>query len=297
MRFPVELKVVSSAPALVNRATAAWYKSDPSLPTTEMRGRPYLSPIYPPSSAGHRQSPGDDPGWSGNEGLSLFIPAAGIVATLAGPITGVGTLAKQDAGMVVLTSSASSHKGDILVDAGTLRINGSLPTTTTIFVRTGGRLEGIGSTAATIDVASTGTLAPGNSVGTFNVGSLLTAGSTAIEIDAAAPAADLLDVLGTVSLGGSLDLSITGIPSGWTGGTFLLINNDNSDAVTGSFATITGVPSGFITSVSYSFIGVDSLGRVGNGNDVVLTIAVPEPATLTALAGAAMVALKRRRAK
>jgi fibronectin-binding autotransporter adhesin len=230
-------------------------------------------------------------------GALAIAPAAGITATLAGPITGVGTLAKQDAGILVLTSLASSHKGDILVDAGTLRVNGALPDTSAIFVRTGGRLEGVGSTAAVINVASTGTLAPGNSIGTFMTGSVITLGSTSIEIDAGPLAADLIDVTGSVSLGGSLDLSVANIAPGWTGGKFLLLRNDDVDPVSGVFATINGIPSGYLANVDYGFGGTDALGRIGSGNDVAITIAlIPEPTTIAAAAGAFVLALKRRRA-
>ena len=43
--------------------------------------------------------------------------------------------------------------------------------------------------------------------------------------------------------------------------------------------TITGVPANYVVSVDYAFNGTDSLGRVGTGNDVAITIAMPEPST------------------
>ncbi len=190
-------------------------------------------------------------------------------------------------------------------DNNTLVIRGSL-TATQVNVgaagNTGNRLTGSGTAAGAVTVAPGSTIAPGDGIGTLATGSLsLAAASTfALEIDlGVAPAADLLNVTGGISLTGSAlaltlsNLSTLGLPK-----TFLFAANDLIDPVTGTFATITGVPNGYTAAVNYAFTGTDALGRTGTGNDVAVTIAqVPEPGSLTlfGLALAGLFAARRRR--
>jgi hypothetical protein len=105
-----------------------------------------------------------------------------------------------------------------------------------------------------------------------------------------------ISVSGSVTLGGPLVVNATGAPFP-AGKTYLLIDNDGSDPVVGTFA---GLPEGsIITSGGQRF----SLSYVGNsGNDVVLSaIATPVPSLdavgLTVLAAtlavAALFAIKR----
>ena len=70
------------------------------------------------------------------------------------------------------------------------------------------------------------------------------------------------------------------------------MQNDGSDLVSGSFASIITQP-GITASVNYNFAGVDALSRVGTGNDIAVTI-TPEPASLSFL-GVALLAIRRRR--
>jgi hypothetical protein len=78
------------------------------------------------------------------------------------------------------------------------------------------------------------------------------------------------------------------------GGTYLLIANDGSDSVSGTFNAITGLPAWQSATVNYAFSGTDSLGRVGTGNDIAVTV-VPEPASLGLLALALPLIARRRR--
>jgi hypothetical protein len=65
--------------------------------------------------------------------------------------------------------------------------------------------------------------------------------------------------------------------------------------VNGTFASITGLPAGYTATVNYAFSGTDSVGRVGDGNDVAITV-VPEPSTAAALVLAGgLLAMRRRR--
>jgi len=114
------------------------------------------------------------------------------------------------------------------------------------------------------------------------------------------PSADLLNLTGTFSItGGVLMLSISNLPadpSTFAGETILLVANDGADAISGTFGSVSGVPSGFGATVDYAFSGTDSLGRIGSGNDLAVRV-VPEPQTyaLLLLGVSGMVALRRWR--
>ena len=132
----------------------------------------------------------------------------------------------------------------------------------------GGTLAGTGTTAA-VTVESGGTLAPGASPGILHTGDLsLLSGSTLnIEIQGATPGVggyDQIVVIGTVALAGDLSTSLLSGFHPATNSTLTIIDNDGSDAVTGTFANIgtTFTQGGSTYSINYAG---------GDGNDVVLT--------------------------
>lgn len=120
-------------------------------------------------------------------------------------------------------------------------------------------------------VTVNGTLAPGNSPGTLHTGNLAFtgAGKLAVEIAGTNVADhDRVQVTGTVDLGGvGLEISFLGGFTAATGDSFIIIDNDGVDAVTGTFDGLaegaTFTRAGRAWSISY--IG-------GDGNDVVLTV-------------------------
>jgi hypothetical protein len=81
-------------------------------------------------------------------------------------------------------------------------------------------------------------------------------------------------VTGGVSLGGStLSLAVANWAAINTSPlTFLLIANDDSDAISGSFGSISGMLAGYTATLNYAFNGPDSLGRFGDGNDLAITL-------------------------
>ena len=81
---------------------------------------------------------------------------------------------------------------------------------------------------------------------------------------------DQVGVSGTVTLGGTLVATLGFVPS--PGAQFVLINNDGSDAVSGTF-------SGLSEGAGLQINGIDmTISYVGStGNDVVLTVATPTP--------------------
>jgi MYXO-CTERM domain-containing protein len=201
--------------------------------------------------------------------------------------------------VLVLSSNASTHTGAIAVSAGTLKVNGALPSSSAA-VAAGATLGGSGVLSGNVSVASGGFIAAGNSIGSLGTGNISIFGNVSDEIDmnGGAPAsfADLLNVTGNVTLdGASLNLIVSNAPAA-PDGKYIVIANDGADPVTGTFATV-NLPAGLIATIDYAFSGTDSLGRVGNGNDIAVTL-VPEPASAMAaimLAGAA--GLRRRRSR
>ncbi len=197
---------------------------------------------------------------------------AGITAEWAGPVSGAGALTKQGAGTLVLSSPVAGYTGAVSVNVGTLRLNG---TAASASVASGAVLGGTGAVSGATSVVAGAALEPGNSVGAFGTGNLTVAGTIAAEIDLATGSmnADLVNTTGSVDVSGAtLALQLLNAPSGAFSGTFIIVANDGVDAVTGQFASTTGLPEGFTADVTYSFTGTDSLGRVGDGNDIAVTV-------------------------
>ena len=131
------------------------------------------------------------------------------------------------------------------------------------------------------------TLAPGASIGTLTTQNVsLAVGATlAVEIDVdATPDADLLDVFGTIDLGGAtLDLTRLNTPPLIVSpATFMIARNDSTDPITGTFAAMTGLPPNWSAAIDYAYAGTDILGRVGTGNDLAVTLTLPDPAVYLA---------------
>lgn len=155
---------------------------------------------------------------------------------------------------------------------------------------TGGTLGGTGSIAGAVTVNAGGKLAPGASVGTLKTGNLTLAGTFEPEIDwtsPATPSADLVEVTGTVNVtGGTLSMVMLNVPIG--GATFspdkvvVLVKNDGTDAVSGTFASI--VPPPYLT-LQYTVLYNYNADGGSVGNDIALSFSgVPEPASLSVVA-------------
>lgn len=158
-------------------------------------------------------------------------PAADLVITAELENTDApgGSLIKTGAGTLQLAGAiAHTYSGSTTVDAGVLLASGSV--------------------AGPLVVNASGTIAPGASAGTFAAGITTLAGSYACEIDG--PDADTLVVTGDLNLTGStLALSVLG--GGATETSYLIATY--TGLLTGTFGTVTGLPSGY--SVNYSTPG------------------------------------------
>ncbi|MDM7947890.1 MAG: autotransporter-associated beta strand repeat-containing protein [Oceanibaculum nanhaiense] len=204
--------------------------------------------------------------------------SSAVTITMANVITGTGSLSKTGTGTLTL-SGANTYTGTTMISAGTLAVTGSLASASTVTVASGGTLGGTGTVAGTVTVQSGGTIAAGSSPGTLKTGdlTLLAGGTASFELDGttAGTQYDQIDVTGTVDLGGatlSLDLGYT--PT--AGDTYVIIENDGVDAITGTF---NGLAEGATLTRDGQQFTISYTG--GDGNDVLLTYsgAAPVPTT------------------
>ncbi|WP_175422146.1 autotransporter domain-containing protein [Agrobacterium tumefaciens] len=120
-------------------------------------------------------------------------------AAFGGVIGGAGAIRQIGAGRTELTGDSSAFSGSTAIEAGTLAVNGLLGGT--LDVGSGGRLQGTGTVGTT---TVSGTIAPGNSIGTLTVNGDITfeAGSVYdVEVDAAGQT-DLIHALGAATING-----------------------------------------------------------------------------------------------
>ena len=144
------------------------------------------------------------------------------------------TVTKKGSGTLTL-SGVNTHTGPTNVQAGILVLNGSLQNSV-VTVGSGAFLRGTGQvTSILVD----GTIAPGNSIGTLTVLDNLVMGSGGTyqaEVDSSG-AADLINVLGSASLTGKLDVLMSGTAEGFLGKTFTILTA--AGGVTGQFTSQT----------------------------------------------------------
>jgi autotransporter-associated beta strand protein len=205
----------------------------------------------------------------------------------SGTISGSVALTKTGAGAQTL-SGANTYTGATTVSAGRLNVNGSTASGSAVTVQSAATLGGTGMVAGAVSVQNGGTAAPGTSPGIFSTGSIAFASNATFEVEIGGTSPgnlatnhDQLNVAGTISLAGAtLSLAAVGgfTPAG--GEQFVIISNDGSAAVTGTFnglaegATITNfLGSGLDASITYTG-GTDA-------NDVVLAAQLPPTTTVS----------------
>lgn len=212
--------------------------------------------------------------------LTLLPRTAGTTIGLGG---GTGILNISDAELGLLADGFSSitignaTAGNVDIDTASFKDPVNIVTGATIHDHTGTDIN-----AGTNSVTLSGIIAPGQSPGILTIAGNLTfvaASTYEVEIGGATAGTgagfhDQIDVTGTVIIGTNVSLSL--LPFGGfvptTGNAFVIVNNDEADAVTGEFA---GLPEG--TTISTNFLG-SGLGATisykgGTGNDVVIKTA------------------------
>lgn len=180
--------------------------------------------------------------------------------TFGGQLTGTGGLTKTGVGILTL-SGEQLYTGATIVEGGTLELLGKLATASAVTVRGAGVLSGNNAIGA-LSIESGGKVAP-SGVSTLNTGALTVGTGGIVELDVVGATADKLKVTGAVALnGGTLTLLATSAP---TFDQYVLIDNDGSDSVTGTFA---GLPEGALVTVGGAAAYITYRG--GDGNDVAI---------------------------
>ena len=154
--------------------------------------------------------------------------------TLAGVISGTGSLSQIGPGTTTLTGT-STYSGATSVTAGGLIVNGSIAPSSGLTINPGALVGGTGILPAT--TIDGGTLSPGNSIGTITVQGNLVLSTAATYIAEISPTAgDRTNVTGTATLGGMAQV-LAG-PGSYAPGTPYTILNATG-GISGTFSGLT----------------------------------------------------------
>jgi hypothetical protein len=181
------------------------------------------------------------------------------------------------------------HDTDYEVDGGNdLIVNGSVGT---VIVHGDGILKGHGA-VADLNVANQGHLAPGNSPGCISTNNLTLATGSTLDEEVGGTTKcsdyDQTSVTGTVTINNAtLNTTLYGgfVPS--VGNAYTIIDNDGSDAVTGTLNNLAEGATFTTQGVTYKITYVG-----GDGNDVVLTVSAVDSAVAATASKAPNTGLK-----
>lgn len=198
--------------------------------------------------SGNSSSMAGDLTFDTGAGTRGVVFAQGTGGIYSGTISGDGSFTLTGGGFLTLVN-AQGYTGTTSVAGGTLIVNGSIAASSGVTVAAGATLGGTGIVPTTV---VSGTLSPGNSVGTLTVqgGVTFNAGST-YRVEIVGVTSDLLTVSGSASLAGTIQLV--------AGGGFYSFNTAytvlSAASVNGSFGTVSTEGSfgdGVTTTVSYT---------------------------------------------
>jgi autotransporter-associated beta strand protein len=137
-------------------------------------------------------------------------------------------LVKSTSGTVTLLGT-NTYTGGTTINGGTLAVNGSIVGNAT--VNSGGTLQGTGTIGGSVSVAAGGILSPGNSPGvlTMDSATLATGSQTNIELGGITLGSqyDQVHATGTISLGGTLNVSLINNFTPSVGAAFTVLNASN----------------------------------------------------------------------
>jgi fibronectin-binding autotransporter adhesin len=222
-----------------------------------------------------------------------------VLTTFSGGLTGNMALTKELTGTLILAGT-NTYTGLTTINDGTVLVNGSISGGVTV---NGGTLGGSGSVGS-INVNGSGTLAPGNSPGILNVGSIHLNDQSifAVELFGTTPGNDFdqLNVTGGIEISGqvTLHVSLGSFDPANLVDIFPIILNDLTDPVQGTFyglpqgATFTVGSQAFV--ISYEDDASTPGFELSGGNDIAV-MAVPEPGSVTLLLAGVLTFLGSRR--
>jgi len=234
-----------------------------------------------------------------NSAGATFVDATTGIADYLITNTSGGTFTFSNAGTFSKSTTSSTHvsvpfsnTGNLLVTAGTLRFSNAFTQNGGIvFVNTGATLkfdQGLtigggtvhGSGTIVADISNSAFLSPGNLIGTLTVqGNLTLLGTSQLLFDLSTPTQgtgyDFLNVTGTVSLGGTFNISMAGAgaTNAFSAGDSLTLIN--SSGLTGTFLNL---PDGTRIFAAHG-IGSFVINYTSNGVVLNQFVPVPEPST------------------
>jgi autotransporter-associated beta strand protein len=241
---------------------------------------PGLNVPEPLTLAGALQQSGASVGtsvWSGPillQGATPEVNVENSTLRVTSPISGGGSFTKTGGGTLNLTAD-NTYSGATVLSEGALLVNGAQPQSTVLL--NGGALGGTGVVGQVFaSGAGAKAVSPGASFGVLATGNALFNSFTRFEVDlnGTSPGVshDQLNVSGTVTLGGSQLVPLTG-PALASGMVMRILNNDGTDAITGTF---TGLPEGATLATTNGLL-LRVTYQGGDGNDVDLRVLNPPP--------------------
>ena len=201
------------------------------------------------------------------------LQTTGDISVQTGGLSGAANVILSPGGTATFAAGTlSDFTGTTTLTTGTTLVNGTLDNTGgTVTVASGATLGGSGTINRAVSVQTGGTVAPGTGPGILSTSDANFAAGSSFNVEVnglTTPGTDYdqLNVTGTVTIDPAAVLNLSGTVSGATGGEVLiLINNDGTDPVNGTFA---GLPDGSAVTVNGENFRI--FYNSGDGNDVAL---------------------------
>ncbi|MDW6024724.1 autotransporter domain-containing protein [Mesorhizobium sp. BAC0120] len=169
-----------------------------------------------------------------------------IDTSFAGSLTGSGWFTKGGSGKLILSGDSGGFTGETNVEKGTLVVNGVLGGTVTVL---GARLEGVGTIG---DTLVKGMIAPGNSIGTLNVGNITFDQGSIYEVEVnAAGKGDRIIASGNATIGGGTVKVLAGMGNYASQTKYNILTANGGGGITGTFDGVTSNLAFLDPSLSY----------------------------------------------